>query len=214
MLRDLGRWINTPARIQKGKVEMENNRIGSHCWYQPAGPTIPPQKWRGGTLRAWGTDMDNGERFPVAVIEDDGTGMCASIYVTRVSFATDNPDREQEEQRRLVLVRSRSSSLAAVGAKIDSNTLASMTDERFAEELAALTKADEKRKADVAEEAARIAALDVDKIDAYVDEFVNLVAPGLSSKKARDGLDEIIEDFSDSMRDFRDWILRLEKGTP
>ena len=54
--------------------------------------------------------------------------------------------RQQEEQRRL----SRSISLAAVGAKIDSNTLASMTEERFADELAALTMADEKRKADKA----------------------------------------------------------------
>ena len=57
-------------------------------------------KWRAGILRAWSTDFDqpNGEGdqsislFPVAVIEDDETMRCHSIYVTRVCFAAIPPD--------------------------------------------------------------------------------------------------------------------------
>lgn len=70
----------------------DNNRIGSACWYRPvdAKPGYDIGKWRGGHLRAWSTDFeelsDGVALFPVAVIEDDKTGLCHSIYVTRVCF--------------------------------------------------------------------------------------------------------------------------------
>lgn len=82
----------TDAEIDAQLETLANpSRIGSACWYRPADI---PGAWRGGRLRAWGTDFDQpdgtGEGFalfPVAVIEDDETKMCVSIYVTRVCFA-------------------------------------------------------------------------------------------------------------------------------
>lgn len=73
-----------------------DNRIGSACWYKLAdSPNMP---WKGGTLRAWGTDFDqpNSEShevalFPVGVVEDDKTGLCHSVYVTRICFAAIPP---------------------------------------------------------------------------------------------------------------------------
>jgi len=84
---------------------MDNNRIGSACWYQLAGPGVPPMKWCEGWIRAWSTDWDQPNKvddpdesdesialFPVAVVEDLVTGRCHSIYVTRVCFAAIPPD--------------------------------------------------------------------------------------------------------------------------
>jgi hypothetical protein len=89
-------WVS----VTRDALWSNPNRIGSACWYQPAGPSIPPQKWRGGILRMWGTDFDQpnggGEEvalFPVAVIEDDETQKCVSIYVTRVCFAANPPNQ-------------------------------------------------------------------------------------------------------------------------
>ena len=74
----------------------DNNRIGAACWYKPdARAGVMGGKWLGGKLRAWSTDHEETEEgpglFPVAVIEDDQTGCCHSIYVTRVCFATVPP---------------------------------------------------------------------------------------------------------------------------
>ena len=75
---------------------MNENRIGAACWYKPA-DTKQPSAWLAGHLRMWGTDFDepggSGEyiQFPVGVIEDDVTGLCHSIYVTRICFAAVPP---------------------------------------------------------------------------------------------------------------------------
>ena len=89
----------------------DRNRIGDACWYRQAdvkpGSSHTAGKWRGGHLRAWSTDhqefvawstdheevVDLGPgMFPVGVIEDDDTGLCHSIYVERICFATVPPD--------------------------------------------------------------------------------------------------------------------------
>jgi len=74
------------------------NRIGSACWYKP-GKWRDDKKdssdWKAGKLRAWSTDYEEFESgpglYPVAVVEDDETGRCSSIDVTRVSFADSQP---------------------------------------------------------------------------------------------------------------------------
>ena len=67
------------------------NRIGKKCWFRQNAKNI----WRGGTLHAWSTDFvefDEGPGlFPVAVIEDDETMMCVSVYVKYVCFAAVPP---------------------------------------------------------------------------------------------------------------------------
>jgi hypothetical protein len=77
-----------------------NNRISNACWYQPAdlnsASSSPLGKWHSGTLRAWATDWEdfgeNGRgQFPVGVIEDAKTGMCHSVYVSRICFASIPP---------------------------------------------------------------------------------------------------------------------------
>ena len=76
------------------------NRIGDACWYQLAdlnsASSSPLSKWRGGRLRMWATDWEDfGEngpaQFPIGVIEDDKTGMCHSVYVSRICFGTVPP---------------------------------------------------------------------------------------------------------------------------
>jgi len=73
----------------------DNNRIGEACWFKPADISNGHDlgKWRGGRLRAWSTDCENESMapFPVGVIEDDKTGMCLSIYVTRICFSAIPP---------------------------------------------------------------------------------------------------------------------------
>ena len=77
---------------------VDNNRVGDACWYRTFVNVKGKwswTKWRGGRLRAWSTDHQEFESgpgpFPVAVIEDDETLLCASIPVAGISFAT-NPD--------------------------------------------------------------------------------------------------------------------------
>ena len=79
----------------------DRNRLGEACWYRQAdakpGSSHTAGKWRVGRLRAWSTDhqefVDSGPgMFPVGVIEDDETGLCHSIYVERICFATVPPD--------------------------------------------------------------------------------------------------------------------------
>lgn len=70
------------------------NRIDESCWYKVIGPEVAPNTWRSGTLRAWSTDHEEYDEgpglIPVAVIEDDKTAMCHSVYVGNVCF-TDSP---------------------------------------------------------------------------------------------------------------------------
>ena len=72
------------------------NRIGAGCWYRLAdNPMVEAGKWRLGTLRSWGEDYDEFESgpgmFPVGVIEDDVSGLCSSVYVSRICFSAMPP---------------------------------------------------------------------------------------------------------------------------
>ena len=78
---------------------MKDNRIGAACWYKPADVktkySVASGEWRGVYLRAWSTDHEEFESgpgpFPVGVVEDEKTGQCHSIYVTRICFNTEPP---------------------------------------------------------------------------------------------------------------------------
>lgn len=63
------------------------NRIGEACWYKHEG------KWKGGKLRAWSVDYNDGcnVQFAAAVVEDDETLRCFVVYAERVSFAQEPP---------------------------------------------------------------------------------------------------------------------------
>lgn len=75
------------------------NRIGDVCWYKL--PNLRKSRgegkanWRVGKLRAWSTDFEESEDsialYPVAVIEDNLTQMCHSVYVNSVCFADEIP---------------------------------------------------------------------------------------------------------------------------
>jgi hypothetical protein len=73
---------------------MDNNRIGSKCWYRTR-HAIRVTPWKRGTLRMWGTDheeFENGPgQYPIGVVEDDETKGCCSVHVERISFADDKP---------------------------------------------------------------------------------------------------------------------------
>lgn len=75
---------------------MDNNRIGSACWYRTFDyPTRSWSKWLGGKLRAWSTNHVEGETgfglFPVGVVEDDKTMRCVSVPVNDICFTTVPP---------------------------------------------------------------------------------------------------------------------------
>jgi len=71
------------------------SRIGSACWYLGDANKGNESRWKGGRLLAWSTDFEDLPQgvalFPVAVIEDDKTGTCHSVYATKVCFASVPP---------------------------------------------------------------------------------------------------------------------------
>lgn len=75
----------------------DSNRIGEVCWFRLADgkPGTEVGKWRRGRLYEWSTDFEelypNVALFPVGVVEDTETGLCHSIYVTRICFASIPP---------------------------------------------------------------------------------------------------------------------------
>ena len=71
---------------------MDNNRIGSSCWYRTVDPAVKTlTDWKMGKLRSWSTDSEELGPFPVGVVEDDRTGLCHSVFVERICFAAVPP---------------------------------------------------------------------------------------------------------------------------
>jgi hypothetical protein len=69
----------------------DNNRIGSACWYRMG--TSSNHEWKGGRLRHWSTLSSEDGSAPVAIIEDDTTGMCIEVDPhNRICFASIPPD--------------------------------------------------------------------------------------------------------------------------
>ena len=70
------------------------NRIGAACWFRRY-----EHKGNGGlpgtTKSAWSMDheeySDGVGHFPVAVVEDDATGVCHSVHVNYVCFHVSPP---------------------------------------------------------------------------------------------------------------------------
>jgi hypothetical protein len=68
---------------------MSNERS---CWWRKA----TADKWRGGSLLTW--LMDN-EGDPVAIVEDQETGLCHVVYVVGVCFAAIPPGEVEKKTR-------------------------------------------------------------------------------------------------------------------
>ena len=75
---------------------MDNNRIGSACWFCKFDSKVKRvDDWEGGKLRAWAIDSEESDGsygpFPVGVVESDKTGLCHSVSVERICFAAVPP---------------------------------------------------------------------------------------------------------------------------
>lgn len=79
-----------PAVIEKCSPD----RIGSRCWYKARvfrdGKWVTLD-WSAGFMRAWSTDSDDGNIYPVAIVEDAKTCVCDVVFLCNVCFASDKP---------------------------------------------------------------------------------------------------------------------------
>ena len=86
------------AEVEKERLTMAGNRIGSSCWYQNrrySGGQWVTDPWKAGTLLSWSTDheeyQDGPGPFPVGVVEDTESNQVLSIHATSIMFSDKAP---------------------------------------------------------------------------------------------------------------------------